>query len=106
MLCSVAALMGPAAGVAPARSCDPVVNPYEGTRDEGVDLRRIRAVGVSCRRARQVVRGAHRKGMRQTPPLDGVRRYRWNGWRVTGDLRGAADRYIARRGGKRVRWIF
>ena len=30
----------------------------------------------------------------------------WHGWRVTGDLRGSSDRYLATRGDRRVRWRF
>jgi len=82
------------------------VNPYPDTRYEGADLRRIRATGVSCRRARKVVRGAHRKALGLTPPTSGVRRFKWHGWRVTGDLRPSSDRYVARHGGERVRWRF
>jgi hypothetical protein len=95
------------AAPAPARQCRPVVNPYPDTRYEGVDLSRIRATGVSCRRARRVARRAHYKALGLPPPLTGVRRFTWNGWRVTGDLRGDNDRYVAKRaGGKRVRWRF
>jgi hypothetical protein len=98
--------VAPSAHGAPAEHCGRVVNPYPGTRYEGVDLRRIRAVGVSCRRARQVARGAHRKALGITPPASGVRRFSWHGWQVTGDLRGSSDRYVARRAGKRVTWLF
>jgi hypothetical protein len=38
--------------------------------------------------------------------VSGVRQFNWNGWRVTGDLRGSSDRYVAKRDGKRVRWVF
>ncbi len=99
-------------GVAPLeasaqyKSCRPVVNPYPGTRYERVDLTRIRALGVTCSTARSVARGAHRKALRVPPSDSGVRRFRWKGWRVTGDLRGARDRYRARRGSDRVRWAF
>lgn len=105
-VCLVAGMAAPAAESAPARSCRPVVNPYPDSRYEGVDLRRIRATGVACRIARRVARGAHYKALGQTPPPSGVRRLTWNGWRVTGDLRGSSDRYVATRGGDRVRWIF
>ncbi len=88
------------------RACSPVVNPYPGTRYEGSDLRRIRANGLSCRSARRVARGAHRRALSLTPPPSGVRRFRWNRWRVVGDLRGSSDRYLATRGARRVRWIF
>jgi hypothetical protein len=102
-LCAVAT---PAAQGASARSCHRVVNPYPDTRYEGADLRRIRATGVSCAKARKVARGAHRKALGITPPLSGVRRFDWHGWRITGDLRGSSDRYVAKRDAKRVRWVF
>jgi hypothetical protein len=105
-LCAAACAGAPTAEAASARSCSPVINPYPNTRYDGVDLSRIRAIGVSCRRARQVARGAHRKALGITPPMSGVRRFAWHGWRVTGDLRGSSDRYVAARGGKRVRWRF
>ena len=96
----------PSAEAAAAKACGRIVNPYEGTRYEGVDLRRIRAVGVSCPGARRVARRAHRKALGITPPPSGIRRFTWNGWSVTGDLRGSTDRYVAARGAKRVRWLF
>jgi hypothetical protein len=43
---------------------------------------------------------------RSAAPASGVRRFIWNGRRVSGDLRGASDSYLATRGGKRVRWVF
>jgi len=103
-----ACLLGPpaVADAATTRSCDRVSNPYPGTRFEGVDLTRIKATGLSCSRARRVARGAHRKALATTPNESGVLRFRWNGYRVTGDLRGDSDRYVARRGSKRVRWRF
>ena len=109
LLTGTVALLAAAPPVAEAeagRACRPVVDPYAGTRYEGADLRRIRAEGVGCATARRVARGAHRKALRTTPPASGVRRLRWRGWRVTGDLRGASDRYVARRGTDRVRWVF
>lgn len=105
-MCALAGVGAPIADGASVRSCSPVLNPYSGTRYEGVDLERIRANGVSCRGARRVARGAHRKALGLTPPVSGVRRFTWNGWRVTGDLRGSSDRYLATRGRKRVRWVF
>jgi hypothetical protein len=81
------------------------VNPYPDTRYEGVNLSRIRASGVSCVTARRVARGAHRRALGLTPSGP-VRRFTWNGWRVTGDLRGDSDTYVARRDGKTVRWRF
>ena len=101
-----------AAAPAPAdavvyRSCGSIENPYAGTRYEGVDITRIRALKVRCESGRRVARGAHRKALRITPGLSGVRRFTWHRWSVTGDLRGAHDRYVAKAdGGKRVRWRF
>ena len=39
-------------------------------------------------------------------PADGVREYSWRRWDVIGDIRGATDRYRARRGADRVRGRF
>jgi hypothetical protein len=105
-LCAAIGFGAVSADAASVRSCRPVVNPYPDTRYEGVDLTRIRATGVSCRVARRVARRAHRKALRIAPSPDGVRRFRWRAWRVRGDVRGPNDRYLARRGGDRVRWIF
>jgi hypothetical protein len=111
LLCAVACVAPAAAHAstpaegASARACRPVVNPYPNSRYEGSDLSRIRATGVSCRRARRVARGAHRKALGMTP-VSPVRRFNWKGWRVRGDLRGDHDRYVARRDGKQVRWRF
>ncbi len=67
-LCVTAtALSAPVAQAGAGRACKPIVNPYAGTRYDGSDLRRIRAVGLSCRTARRVVRGAHRKALGITP---------------------------------------
>jgi hypothetical protein len=89
-----------------AKSCGRIANPYPDSRYEGVDIKRIRATGVTCRTARRVARRAHRKALGLTPPPSGVRQYRWRRWEVTGDLRGDNDRYVARRDGDRVRWRF
>jgi len=89
-----------------AKKCKPVKNPYAGTRYEGVDITRIRATNVTCKGARRVAKRAHRKGLGLTPPPSGIRHYTWNGWNVTGNLRGDHDRYLATKGGKRVRWRF
>ena len=105
-LAAVASVPVATASAAPSRACDPIVNPYPDTRYEGVDLRRIRAVGVRCGTARSVVRGAHRKALGLTSPPSGVRHFTYRGWHVTGDIRGSTDRYVATRGGKRVRWVF
>ena len=105
-LCALAGLGSPSAQAGSVRSCSPVLNPYPGTRFHDVDLRRIRARGLSCRSARRVARGAHRSALARRPPVSGVRRFTWNGWRVVGDLRGTTDRYLASRGARRVRWVF
>jgi hypothetical protein len=96
----------PPAHSASAKPCNPVVNPYEGTRYEGVDLTQIRATGVSCATARRTATGAHRRALGLTPSSSGIRRFTWSGWRVTGDLRGDSDRYTARKGDRLVRWRF
>ena len=103
--CALAVAGAPGAQAA-TRSCERIVNPYKGTRYDGADLRRIRATDVSCRSARRVVRGAHRKALGITPPPTGVRRFTYNGWSVSGDLRGSSDRYVASKRGMRVRWVF
>ena len=88
------------------RSCARVVNPYPGTRYEGADLARIRATDVTCATARRVARSAHRRALSLPVAAGPVRRFTWNGWRVTGDLRGSRDTYVAGKGDARVRWIF
>jgi hypothetical protein len=105
-LCAAIGFSAVGVEAASARSCRPVLNPYPNTRYEGADLRRIRATGVSCRVARRVARRAQRKALGLPLPRNGVRRFRWRGWRVRGDLRASTDRYLARRGGDRVRWVF
>ena len=97
---------GAAQATAAARDCGRVVNPYPGTRYEGVDLRRIRGTRVSCPGARRVARRAHRKALGITPPPSGIRRFTWKGWLVTGNLRGDSDRYRASKDGKLVTWRF
>ena len=104
---SMAVAGAPAAEAASYRSCGTVHDPYAGTRYDGVDLSRIRALHVAhCASARRVARGAHDKALGITPPPSGVRTFSWNGWRVTGDLRGDMDTYVAARGSRRVRWVF
>ena len=97
---------GAPVAAAEAKSCKPVVNPYEGSRYDGIDLRGISARNVSCRTARLVVREAHYRALEIPPPSSGVRRYRWRTWSVRGDLRGGTDRYRARSGRKLVTWLF
>ncbi len=105
LLGTVAILALPQAASA-ATACDPVRNPYPGTRFEGVDLTRIKATAVSCSTARRVARRAHRKALGITPSADGLRQFMWRRWRVGGDLRPASDRYVARKGDRVVRWRF
>ena len=107
-LCALLVAAGPApAEAAPFRACGSISNPYAGSRYEGTDIRRVRALNVSCRTARRVARRAHAKALGIPPPASGIRSFRWRRWRVTGNLRGDVDRYAARRSGRRrVRWIF
>ena len=105
-LCGVAAAVPASADAADARPCGRIVDPYPDTRYQGVDLTRIRATGVSCATARRVARRAHAQALGLTPPASGIRRFAWRGWEVTGDLRGASDRYVAKRNAQRVRWRF
>jgi hypothetical protein len=108
LIATVALSAAPSAPAAAARerACDPVRNPYPGTRYDGVDLTNIRTLRASCKTARRVARRAHRKGLQEPLPADGIRRFTWNGWRVRGDLRPDRDRYVARKGTRRVRWRF
>jgi hypothetical protein len=106
VLLAILMLVALAPSAAQAKACKPVENPYPGTRYEGVDLTRIRAEGIRCPAARRVARRAHRKALGLPLPPDGVRRFRWHGWRVRGDLRPEIDRYVARKGERRVRWRF
>lgn len=104
----VAVVAGPAASPAAAaeKACERVRNPYPGTRYDGVDLTNIRTMRASCRTARRVARHAHRKALQEPPSADGIRTLTWNGWRVRGDLRPDRDKYVARKGTRRVRWRF
>jgi hypothetical protein len=101
-----AAVVAPSPAGAAARSCKPVVDPYAGTRYEGTNLRGIKARSASCTTARRVARGAHRKALGFSVPADGIRRFTWHAWKVTGNLRGSTDRYLATKGRSRVRWLF
>jgi hypothetical protein len=96
----------PAAPAATTRSCGSVKDPYPGTRYAGVDLGHITAKGVSCATARRVAKGAHKKALGLTPSPSGIRTLTWDGWKVSGDLRGSHDSYVATKGSKRVRWRF
>jgi hypothetical protein len=106
LLATTAALVLVAPAAQAVKRCEPVRNPYPGTRYDGADLKPIRAVKVSCSWARHVARRAHYKALGLPLPMDGVRRFGWRGWRVTGDLRPDHDRYVARKGERRVRWRF
>ena len=106
VLLTAVALVALAPSAAQAAACKPVKNPYPGTEYDGIDLTRIRAEGVRCPTARRVARKAHHKALGLPVPPDGIRRFRWHGWRVRGDLRPETDRYVARKGERRVRWRF
>jgi hypothetical protein len=103
---AVVAIAVPANAGGSGKACGKIVNPYPGTRYEGVDLKHIRAEGVSCDRARRVTKKAHRKALGQPLPPDGIRRFEWRHWSVRGNLIPNHDRYVAKRGDKRVRWTF
>ena len=96
----------PTAGAASYKSCKPVLKPYPGSRFSDVDLTSIRVLNGSCKGARVVAKGAHRKALGLTPSLTPIRRFVWGGWRVAGDLRGNSDKYLAVKSKKRVRWRF
>jgi hypothetical protein len=101
------AITVPVEASAAYKSCARIVNPYAGTRYDGSDLYRIRALEVSCRTARRVVRRGHRKALADVPDADGFVHVTYRRWSITGDLRGDHDRYVARAAGeKRVRWLF
>ena len=106
VFCAFTGVGAPSAVGASTRSCDPVINPYPGTRYEGVNLRRIRATDVSCGVARRVARRAHRRAIGYTPTPSGVRYFTWHGWQVKGDITGPSDAYVATKGDKRVSWRF
>jgi hypothetical protein len=91
---------------ATAKRCEPVKNPYPGTRYDGVDLTHIRTNQASCRTARRVARRAHHKALGIGTTQGPIVRFTWHGWRVKGDLRPTSDPYVARKGTRRVRWRF
>ena len=107
-LCLSAALVAvvPATQAVATRSCGSIKDPYPGTRYAGVDLTRITAKGVACTTAKRVTWGAHRKALALTPTPSGIRAFTWDGWKVSGDLRGSHDTYVAAKGSVRVRWRF
>jgi hypothetical protein len=94
------------AAMARKKACGAVVNPYPGTRYEGVPLSGIESMGVSCSTARLIARRAHRKALGLPVPVSGVRHFDWHGWKVRGDLRPSSDVYAARRDGMLVSWRF
>lgn len=106
LLAAALAAVPSASVAASAARCKPVQNPYPVGRYADVDLTRIRALHTSCANARRVARGAHRKALRMGTGPGPIRRFTWRGWRVTGDLRPDSDRYVARKGERRVRWRF
>jgi hypothetical protein len=53
-----------------------------------------------------VAKGAHKKALGLTAPPSGIRSFSWDGWTVSGDLRGSHDTYVAAKGSRRVRWRF
>jgi hypothetical protein len=108
VLCLSVALVAvvPATQAAVTRACGSVKDPYPGTRYAGVDLTRITAKSVSCATAKRVAKAAHHKALGITPPLSGIRSFSWDGWKVSGDLRGSHDAYVASKGAERVRWRF
>jgi hypothetical protein len=100
-------LVAAPAAEAAYKPCAPIINPYAGSRYEGSDLYRIRALEVSCRTARRVVRRGHYKALADAPDASGFVYVTYRRWNVTGDLRGDTDRDVAKAaGGKRVRWLF
>lgn len=49
---------------------------------------------------------AQKKALGITPPESGIRKFNYNGWKVTGDLRGSSDKYTAKKGSQRITWRF
>jgi hypothetical protein len=106
-----AALLAIAAAPAGAafKSCRsiPNVSQLNGTRFAGADIFRIRAQGVSCATARSVARNATIRALGITPPVTGIKKFRYQSWSVSDDLRGNDDRYSASgTGTKRITWLF
>ena len=85
----------------------PNVSQLDGTRFAGADIFRIRAQGVSCATARSVARAATIRALRITPPVTGIKRFRYRSWSISDDLRGNDDRYTATGSAtKRITWLF
>jgi hypothetical protein len=110
-LVAAAALAAIAAAPADAASttCASIrnVSQLDGTRFAGSDIFRIRAQGVSCTTARRIARGATIRALAITPPLSGIKRFRYGTWSVSDDLRGTDDRYTATGSAtERITWRF
>ena len=106
-----AALLATAAAPADAgfTSCAPITNVSQlsGTRFASSDIFRIRTQGVSCTTARGVARGATLRALGITPPVSGIKRFRYQSWAISDNLRGDDDRYTATgSGAKRISWLF
>lgn len=105
---TIAALLllgaGSSEALAGQSSCKDVKNPYPNTRYEGVPLSEIKTEGLPCEFARRVAKGAHRKGLAMC--CESTIRYRWKRWSVVGDLKPDHDRYVAKRGNRKVSWRF
>src|SRR3954447_1431203 len=80
-----AALLAVAAAPADAafKSCPSIrnVSQLNGTRFAGSDIFRIRAQGVSYTTARRIARGATLRALGITPPLSGIKRFRYQSGR-------------------------
>jgi hypothetical protein len=105
-----AGILVAAAAAAPAsaeaRTCDPVQDILDGTRYQGSDLYDIRVTGAAtCRSARRLARRATYKAV-GTPVTGPIKRFDVGRWRVWDDLRGVADRFVARTERSRVHWTF
>jgi len=91
------------------KSCPSIRNVSQlgGTRFAGSDIFRIRAQGVSCTMARRITRGATIRALGITPPLSGIKRFRYQSYAISDNLRGNDDRYSATgSGSKRITWLF
>ena len=101
----IVAIGGGADSASASEKCRDVKNPYEGSRYDGVPLSDIEAKNITCPNARRVARNAHEKAMMMGGG-DMHFTYRWEGWRVEGDLRGDHDSYVATKSDKKVSWRF